>query len=500
MECVPSSRPTYPQRCGESLILPRPEFVGRCLVFIPRIRRGGRGDPRAPRLTVFRRFGFVRLVPMLVFFGAMCRCGVRTNDVPVPRRARGCFRAATYANATARAKKEKRDVVVLVHGSDWCRIGEAFRRNVWEKKEFTRRLGNGFVLFDVDVLEHPTDKEKKTQDGRQKGFGAQFGNYPVLVFVDPVGKRYAAISGHATMDRAGFPDNLSQAVRTITGLRRAREIRDYYLARAGKAGASDKPILLFRAWQAGAGRHEEILDRLRKADPDNESGFLARLDFDGCVVLEKAKSFGDSKKYRDGVHWIEEQMARNGVTTDQKQWMLTALGNLYRRWPGHEQQAWATFMQSVQIDPDSMMGRAARRLGLRFVGPPSLEFGWFPRHCKTSPTRWRIDVGRAMTSAGEYRVVLSRNKGRSALAVSSVAVFDGDRKIAESAKSAKIGPGTSRAEFALHVPRGMDHAELQIACQSISGTDSTGSVGIEYGSREQPKSTGVSAKKSGSRH
>lgn len=421
----------------------------------------------------------VAVVACLLLFGMHVSSAFATDSPPVPKRAKGVVRSQTYADALARARRDKRDLIVLVHGSDWCRIGEIFRTSVWEKREFERRLGQGFILFEADVPEHPDEEQKKKLAERQKGCKTKFGNYPVLVFVDPEGKLYATVTGTATTDQPGFPADVSQAVHTITSLHRAREIRDAYLARAEKAPPGEKAELLFRAWQTNAGRRQEILDRLRAADPEDRRGYLARLDFNGYALLEKAKSYGDTEKYEEGVRWLNDQLARKGLQPEQKQWILTALGNLYRRWLGHEQQAWETLTKSIRIDPDSMMGRAAKRIGLRFVGPPSLDFGWFPRHGNTESQEWIIEASEAFPAPGEYTLTLAGTKGKSSLHIQSVLLVDGNRTIAESTEAMTVGPTSPQASIRLHVPRALRHPILKITCRTEPGTDSTGTITLE---------------------
>jgi len=286
---------------------------------------------------------------------------------PAPKRARGVVQAATYKEALARGQKDKRDLVVFVHGPDWCRIGEIFRERVWDNSAFRKKLGDGFVLFEAIVLEKPTESQKKALEARQKGLDTRFQTYPVLVFIGPDGKRYGAALGSET-ERA-FPERLDDAVKLIHALRDAREKRDAFLARAAKAPASEKPKWLFLACEAGADRQKELLDLLKKADPENASGYVARVGFNGVGVLLRAKKFGDGKKFEDGEKWLNEQLRQKGLTDLQKQWVYTALGNLYRRWGGHDRQAWDTFMAATKIDPKTVMGRAAERLAKKFIEP-----------------------------------------------------------------------------------------------------------------------------------
>ena len=68
-----------------------------------------------------------------------------------------------FAEALERAKVLNADIVVLFHGSDWCRPGEVFKREVWDQKEFRRSLGKQFVLVSID---HPRSRKNRGKSYR----------------------------------------------------------------------------------------------------------------------------------------------------------------------------------------------------------------------------------------------------------------------------------------------------------------------------------------------
>src|SRR6478735_1793619 len=62
-------------------------------------------------------------------------------------------RAPDFTAALAAAKSSGNDIAVLQRGSDWNRLGETIYQNVWQKPEFIKALGDGFVLVTVDRQE-----------------------------------------------------------------------------------------------------------------------------------------------------------------------------------------------------------------------------------------------------------------------------------------------------------------------------------------------------------
>ena len=59
-------------------------------------------------------------------------------------------RARDFMEALEKAKAAKSEIVVLQRGSDWNKLGETLHSTVWQKPEFAKELGAGFVLVAVD--------------------------------------------------------------------------------------------------------------------------------------------------------------------------------------------------------------------------------------------------------------------------------------------------------------------------------------------------------------
>ncbi len=380
--------------------------------------------------------------------------------------------ADTYAAALDTAKKKGRDLAVLVHGSDWNRPGEAFRRNVWDAKTFRDALGNGFAFFDVDVMESPSDDQKKRLAQRHKGFKTRFGTYPVLVLIDPRGERYAQVHGSA------FPYEQAGAVAWLLERRRSRERRDDCLKRAAEANAAGKADWLFRAAEADAGRRAEIIKRLKAADPEDAAGYVAFLTFNGTAALRKAVAFAGKKTFEEGVTWFQQELARKGLRDAQRQWLYAGLGNLYRRWPGHNAEAHRAFMDGCELDPDSVAGRACQRIARRFVGPPTPEYGWEPRHCSTEETTWKIDPGKAFAEPGTYEVVFAYRRGKSGLSIASVALLDGERVVSQDEHEGFAGKAPKDAAYRVTVTADLASPVLSVRCRTGPDANSAGEINV----------------------
>ncbi|MBT3288577.1 MAG: hypothetical protein HN380_14615 [Victivallales bacterium] len=375
----------------------------------------------------------------------------------------------SYEAALKLAKKSGKELVVLVHGSDWNRPGERFRRTVWNNPKFASALDNEFVRFSVDVLENPSEEQKKTLAARHKGFKTKFGNYPVLAVHDPEGRRTKLFTG----------DTFPYAPRaTLDELREARELRltrDRLLAEAAKASADRRPSLLFLAWDLDVGMRKEILDLLRKADPKDASGWAARISFDGRGTFGHTGKLIAAKKYDEAIAWLDKRLANPQLAPEQRAWLLAAKGNTYRRW-GKNEAAHATLMQAHAAAPDSVMGKGARRLSLRFVGPPSIEFGWEGRHCRKEKTTWTIPVAHHLAGKGTHALAFQRTGGKGSLQILSLSVQNGKETLFRTADAQTLTAKSPRSAHTFRIGSHTGNPTLHVTWQAAAGTPSQGTI------------------------
>lgn len=95
-----------------------------------------------------------------------------------------------YDAALARAAKEKKPVLAIFSGSDWCPPCMALERNFLSQSDFTRAVTNDLVLLFVD---RPRDSSYMTE--KAKALNPQlFRKYeirgvPTLLFLDATGRK-----------------------------------------------------------------------------------------------------------------------------------------------------------------------------------------------------------------------------------------------------------------------------------------------------------------------
>jgi thioredoxin-related protein len=113
-----------------------------------------------------------------------------------------------YDKAIAKAKTEKKLVLLDFTGSDWCGWCVKLDKEVFSKAEFKDFAKSNLVLVEVDF---PQGKKlpKKTveqNDGLKTKFGVK--GFPTLVLVDAEGKQVHRIGGYK-------PDTLEEIKKAV---------------------------------------------------------------------------------------------------------------------------------------------------------------------------------------------------------------------------------------------------------------------------------------------
>ena len=102
-----------------------------------------------------------------------------------------------YEKALARAKTEKKLVLLDFTGSDWCGWCIKLDKEVFSKSEFKTYAKENLVLVEVDFPQgkRQTAKLKAQNEKLQKEFGIQ--GYPTLIVLNSEGKKVAQLGYEA---------------------------------------------------------------------------------------------------------------------------------------------------------------------------------------------------------------------------------------------------------------------------------------------------------------
>jgi thioredoxin-related protein len=101
------------------------------------------------------------------------------------------------SKAQAKAKEEKKLVLVDITGSDWCGFCIKLKQEVFSTPEFAEYAKKNFVLVEADFPRHKelSPEQKKANTELKKKYAPTTG-YPTIILLDPSGKKLGEEVGY----------------------------------------------------------------------------------------------------------------------------------------------------------------------------------------------------------------------------------------------------------------------------------------------------------------
>ncbi len=173
------------------------------------------------------------------------------------------------AKAVEIAQRDKRDMLLLFTGSDWCPPCQKLETETLSKPEFLKQAEADWVLVKFDFLRNkPLDPVLEQANGewsQKYGVGA----FPTIVLLD-CEQRPVGFAGYLE----GGPPAMLERLRDV---RERRAQRDLALAEAAKATGVDVAVHLDHALAAlddGVAKvwYTDLIEKIVELDPDNRLG------------------------------------------------------------------------------------------------------------------------------------------------------------------------------------------------------------------------------------
>ena len=226
--------------------------------------------------------------------------------------------------AKAKAKAEKKLLLVDFTGSDWCGWCIKLKGEVFDKEAFRSEAPKRFVLVEVDFPhEKKLSKELKEQNQKlQEQFKVQ--GYPTILMLDAEGK---------LVGRTGYrPDGPEEYVKHLAEMVQSHEEILALTAKLEKAKGLQRARLLDQLIEDYAKLDREADEtgdwckEIIALDAQNKAGlkpkYQCRLLMAQFAELKEAEKFDEAKAV------IEKIVALKGVSGQQKQDAYFALGEV----------------------------------------------------------------------------------------------------------------------------------------------------------------------------
>lgn len=99
-----------------------------------------------------------------------------------------------YETAKTEAKKENKDILIVLTGSEWCKPCIKMKKNVFENQEFEDYANEHFVIFEVNLGRHWDMDSKLYKDYAFFKEKYQSNALPTLIVLDSNEVKKAVIS------------------------------------------------------------------------------------------------------------------------------------------------------------------------------------------------------------------------------------------------------------------------------------------------------------------
>lgn len=178
-----------------------------------------------------------------------------------------------FEAAKTKAKQDGKDLLIDFTGSDWCGWCIKLKKEVFEQDIFKASVPKNFVLVEIDFPRNVEQAEVLVKQNTELRDRFSVSGFPTVILSDAEGRPYA---------KTGYQRGGAEVYIThLTKLRMQKVQRDEALAKAeqleGPAKARALELALSVVPPKCLGVYKNELDQIALADPDDISGFTAKI-------------------------------------------------------------------------------------------------------------------------------------------------------------------------------------------------------------------------------
>lgn len=278
--------------------------------------------------------------------------------------------AENFVTALETAKKQHHPVVVYVHGSSWHGASRLIHQKIWSEPGFIRALNSEAILTEIHVRQQLDEPQRKKSEEAYQGWkSGTVSTYPAIQIYGEDGHLLKTLQGREFRTITSPSALVSWTNRQLDfAHQRQRILAD--LAEARKKNDRQQEVeLLVKLVELPIEKESKIVEQLKQADPEDLSGWQARLSFknwdfvrhvSNLIAEEKtAEALAETDRLLQSPHFVGENRA---LIYGARGKVLVAQGDL--------QAAWEAFQEARKLDPESASTKAIWRYGTRVAGVP----------------------------------------------------------------------------------------------------------------------------------
>lgn len=271
--------------------------------------------------------------------------------------------AQQYASQAEAATNATDDGYILfVYGKGWDRFSEELCKKVIAAPEISAAAGNAALIL-TPFYQYATAEEKEAQraiwGSLAEPLARSMETYPSLLMYDKEGFLYGRVQG-AVLLRGTMAEIAAEVKSKLEAKRKQEEI----MKRANAASGVEAAKLIAEAWAIpGIEPPNNYRNLVKAADPNDESGMVRRLHFDGWALAQKycAKKTDGGLELGDEatIAKMKEFLKDPAYTPEQQQTFYAIIIGVLNRGGGAASQIKGYANEIKRLNPNSNLGISA---------------------------------------------------------------------------------------------------------------------------------------------
>ncbi|MBE6415556.1 MAG: hypothetical protein E7032_03370 [Akkermansiaceae bacterium] len=252
--------------------------------------------------------------------------------------------------------------ILFVYGKGWDRYSEDLCKKVIAAPEISEAAGNAALIL-TPFYQYATPEDKEAQ---RAVWGAlaepaahSMETYPSLLMYDKEGFLYGRVQGPVLLR-----GTMAEIAAEVKAKLEAKHKQEEIMKRAEAASGVEAAKLIAEAWAVpGIEPPKNYRNLVKAADPNDESGMVRRLHFDGWGLAQKycgKKSDGGLELGDEAtIAKMKEFMKDPAYTPEQRQTFYAIIIGVLNRGGGNAMQIKGYANEMKRLNPESNLGISA---------------------------------------------------------------------------------------------------------------------------------------------
>lgn len=385
----------------------------------------------------------------------------------------------TFAAEIVQSYKDAQDqygengYIVFAYADGWDTYSKRVCSQLMESESMHQVVGDA-VLMEYAVPQVQTEEfvaAQKERFGKLKMPGID--HYPALIMFDRNEHHYATISG------ASLTDSGKSRLVTVLGTR-IREMQEQLrlLNEARKVDGIERARLLGQAaTMPNINPPDKVVEQIRAADPQDESGYIRRLEFQPWQFAESIRK----EPLETAIPKMEAMLEDTAYSAEQKQAICACIIGMLHRSPNKiadMQRIPDVAKRMKSYAPDTVLAQSADVVLSAWISNTVAEQEWTPENLPTSSEPIDMLGVQPPLEPGNYVVVFSYRSGMHGVGIRSVALMNGEEVVAADEHTGFAGNQSKDNEYLIRVRKRVESPRWLFSFDLSEKVESNGVITI----------------------